>query len=416
MPESPIPADPMPPRQGPRPLPMHLGLATWTWLSSRAALPLLRSGSPIWKNPGLEAEAERLRSALDAAAEGDDTFDAALDREIRRRLDRFLAGIEAYRHHPYRRDLPDPPTVWQEGTTRLLDYGGDGPPVLLVPSLVNRFYVLDLSAECSLVRTMAGRGLRPLVVDWDRPGPAERAFTLTDYIAGRLSRALDAARTLTGAGRIAVAGYCMGGNLALALARYRAEAVARLALLACPWDFHGDDGAQGRALAAGVAPLWPAVDALGEMPVDMLQLLFSALDPYLAVRKFTAFGSLPADSPKAARFVALEDWLNDGVGLVAPVARECIEGWYGENRPGRGTWRVAGEAVRPEALDLPVLGIVPAGDRIVPPASADALIAAIPGAQRLHPALGHIGIVVSAGAPRAVWDPLIEWLGGRSGK
>jgi len=393
---------------GPRPLPVHLGLAAWTWMSSRIVLPMLRDGSLDWK-PELKATADRLRADL-ARAQADG-FDQAVEREIRRRLDAFLAGIEVYRAHRYRRDLATPPAIWQEGTSRLLDYGPpQGPPVLIVPSLVNRYYVLDLSHRCSLVRTLAETGLRPLVVDWGAPGPEERGFALTDYIAGRLERALDAAVAAGAGRRPALLGYCMGGNLALALALRRQADLSSLVLMATPWDFHADGEAQARALAAGVAPLWPAIDALGAMPVDLLQVLFTALDPYLAVRKFTAFAGLDPHTDKAAHFVALEDWLNDGVPLAAPVARECIADWYGANTPARGTWRIAGQPVRPDALSLPTLGIVPANDRIVPPRSAASLIEAIPGAERLTPALGHIGMVVGGGAPEAVWQPLFDWL------
>ena len=53
--------------------------------------------------------------------------------------------------------------------------------------------------------------------------------------------------------------------------------------------------------------------------------------------------------------------------------------------------------------------MVPAQDRIVPPASADALAQALPGAHTLLPPLGHIGMVVSNGARASVWDPLAAW-------
>ena len=156
-----------PPRQGPRPLPLHLANAIATWLSSRAALPLLKSGSlPL--RPEFASPARALRESLGAAA---DKIDAALDRELRKRAGEFLAGIERYRHHPYRRDLPDPPVLWQEGTTRLLDYGPAGaPPLLVVPSLINRAYILDLTRETSLMRFLATAGVRPLLVDWGAPG------------------------------------------------------------------------------------------------------------------------------------------------------------------------------------------------------------------------------------------------------
>ena len=122
---------------------------------------------------------------------------------MRWRFDALLTGVERYRGHPYRRDLPDPPTVWEEGPARLLDYGagGGGRPVLFVPSLINRHYILDLSEGCSLMRWMAGRGIRPLLLDWGGTGPLERRFTLTDFVAGRLERALNAVLDLGGDAR-----------------------------------------------------------------------------------------------------------------------------------------------------------------------------------------------------------------------
>jgi polyhydroxyalkanoate synthase len=62
----------------------------------------------------------------------------------------------------------------------------------------------------------------------------------------------------------------------------------------------------------------------GELPVDVIQALFAGLDPLLVVRKFVKFAGLDPASPSAAQFVALEDWLNDGVPLAAEVTRECL--------------------------------------------------------------------------------------------
>ena len=406
------------PRTGPRPLPLHLTTAVNSWLSSRAALPLLRSGSLPWK-PALVAPAAALRQAVAAApsetAGATDAFDQAVDREIRRRLDGLLRGITTYQDHRYKRDLTDPPALWADGTTRLLDYAPPGRgrtrqrsrPVLLVPSLVNRAYILDLSRRRSLARWLATRGLRPLLVDWAAPGPAERGFTLTDYVAGRLDAALTVAVAAAGA-PVPVVGYCMGGLLALALALRRPHDVASLALLATPWDFHADS--ETAANGAQLAALAPLLTATSELPVDLVQSLFYALDPFLVLRKFLAFSALDPASSKAADFVALEDWLNDGVPLAAPVARECLADWYGANTPGRDEWRIAGQVMAARAVAVPTLVVVPQRDSIVPPATARVLGATIPGATTFAPPLGHIGMVVGGRAPTTVWEPLADWL------
>lgn len=399
-----------PPRLGPRPLPLHLTLAATTWGSSRAALPMLRSGSLPWR-PELRAGAAALEASL--AGVPADAFAAAVEGAVYRRLSALLDGILAYRRHPARRSLAEPPAIWQEGSTRLLDYGerAGGAPVLMVPSLVNRAYILDLTERQSLARHLARAGLRPLLLDWGAPGPDERRFDLTDYIARRLDAALDAALAAGGRPPVLV-GYCMGGLLALALALRRQRDIAALALLATPWDFHAENAAQAKAAAAAGAAMLPVFERLGEMPVDALQAMFAALDPFSAVRKFVAFANLRPDGEKAAAFVALEDWVNDGVALTPGVARDCLVGWYGENEPARGSWLVAGEPVVPEELDRPALVVIPARDRIVPPSSAMALADALPAADRMAPTAGHIGMVVGSAARAQVWEPLADWIAG----
>jgi polyhydroxyalkanoate synthase len=394
-------------RQGPRPLALHLASAVTAWTSSLAALPLLSNGSLSWKPELADAGRALERSLASVAPEA---LVDAVETALRARADAFLHGLVRYRAHPYRRALADPPLVWQEGTTRLLDYGPSGaPPVLVVPSLVNRAYILDLAADKSLLRFLAGAGLRPLLVDWSRPGEVERGFSLSDYVAGRLEAAAVAAAGAAGS-RLCVVGYCMGGLLALALAERRPELVGALALLATPWDFHAERVDQARLLGRIAEPLVQGCAALGEVPVDVLQALFAALDPLLALRKFSRFATLPEGSAEERDFVALEDWLNDGVPLPLPVMRECLAGWYGENTPGRDRWEIAGRRVVASRIAVPSLVVIPAQDRIVPPASAAALALRLPKAERLALTLGHIGMVVAREAPAALWQPLARWL------
>ncbi len=81
----------------------------------------------------------------------------------------------------------------------------------------------------------------------------------------------------------------------------------------------------------------------------------------------------------------------------------------------RGTWQVDGRPVRPEDVAVPSLVVLPRRDRIVPPRSAAPLASAIPGACALRPPFGHIGMMASAEAPEAVWQPIAHWLRDRLG-
>jgi polyhydroxyalkanoate synthase subunit PhaC len=333
-----------------------------------------------------------------------------------RRLGAFLDGLDAYRRHEFSRPRPAAETVWQGGGARLLDYGrgGETHAVFLVPSLVNRCYILDLLPGRSLVEFLAAQRIRPLLFDWGNIAGEEFAFDLGDFITQRLEPAF--ARTLRlAAGRpLTLAGYCMGGNLALALAERRADDIANLALIATPWNFHAERPDSASALAALADVLMPGFRTLGAMPLDVLQGLFAGLDPLLAYKKFRRFAAMAPDSDEAVVFVALEDWLNDGVPLPWRVAEECLVGWYGENRPGRGTWTAAGRPVRPETFAKPSLAVIPNDDRIVPPASALALARALPNCTTLRASAGHIGMMAGSRARTELWAPLADWVRARA--
>nr|WP_246395577.1 alpha/beta fold hydrolase [Gluconacetobacter tumulisoli] len=373
-------------RRGPRPLAMHLLCAPISQPSAGSSTGS-NGASPGWK-PG--SAAPPLPPGIDPA---------------------FIAGVAAYRRHPYRRTEPVPPPVlWSYGEMRVLDYGRPGDrPVLFVPSLINRGYILDLMPDRSMLRHLATRGLRPLLLEWGWPSDAERLLDVGGYVQERLEPALADLAEQCGQ-PITLAGYCMGGLLALAAAQRRPDLVRALALLATPWDFGAASPEAIRTLSRLLGPHAGMMALTGTLPVDALQTAFAAVDPGSIIRKFRDFGAMPQDNPRTALYVAMEDWLNDGVPLAAPVAIECVRDWYGANLPMHGTWQVGATQIQPQCLSLPTLVAVPARDRIVPPGSALPLAALIPGATLLPVAGGHVGMVAGPRADGLLWAPLAAWL------
>ncbi len=329
------------------------------------------------------------------------------------RFAQLTKAIDAYHTHPYRWDLDDPPVVWHAPGVRLLDFGlpqfPDAPPLLIVPSLINRHYVLDLRQGQSFVRWLAAAGLRPMLIAWDDLQASNETATVDGCITTRLEPALAMVQSLTGQ-RPILLGYCLGGLLTVALASRRPDDILGHILMATPWDFHGGDDGLCKS-AANMLPLMePLLQTLGALPIDAVQMLFYALDPFQVIGKFLNFSEIDQTSAQAKAFVALEDWLNDGIAMPAPIARTLLADWYGANTPARGTWRVDGQPIRPEALAHPALLLVPTHDRIVPPASAMALGEKLPNATILTVETGHIGMVSSRRAPELVWQPLLDWV------
>lgn len=349
-------------RHGPRPLALHIAEAEWAW----------RARSPS-------------------------------------KLKNFYRGIKAYRSHPYRRIERMRHVVWEAGESRLYDYGPeDGWPILIVPSLINRAYILDLMPGMSLLNELRTSGFRPYLLDWGQQTNSDRRLSLDSWIIERLEPAFDwVCRTITL--RPFVLGYCMGGTLSTALACLRPGHMAGLALLAAPWDFSNQDVTHQETTPHYHA-LASVAGGLGSISVDFLQMLFAQLDPLLIPRKFLHFAQSDLTSEKATLFVAIEDWLNDGAPLGAEVAAECFLDWYGNNAPARGLWRVNGEPIKPERLDLPICLAVPENDHIVPPRSALALTGLLKNYNVIRPKSGHIGMVAGQQGRDVLWKPLAAWL------
>lgn len=389
---------------GLRPLPLHLVNAQLCWGGAALGAHHWISDTVPW-HPDLAEESAALKAKLC------DTDPALLvstiGQEAAQRLQDLLAGISQYLAHPYRRGPSMAQPVATVGSARLLDYGGPGRPVLLVPSLINPSDILDLMPGRSFAAHLMAAGWRPLLVDWGTPDRVECDVDLEQVIMERLVPLIATASKRAG-GALPVLGYCMGGTLALAAAQSCAAHISALALLASPFDFTAMQG--GTASSAVMRAVIAAIPEGGSASVDIIQLYFTSLDPSLNDRKFRRFAKMDPDSDAATFFVALESWANAGAPLPRRVAMDCLDHWYEGNRLAAGTWRVDGTAVDPAQLDYPVFVVAPKTDRLVPPSSALAILPYLKQAVVHEPDAGHVGMMVGAGAADALWHPITKFL------
>lgn len=299
-----------------------------------------------------------------------------------------LTGLRAYQHAPRRSQQRSRPVIARSEGASLRDCGGSGPPVVLIPSLINPPEILDLDSDSSLAAALTASA-RVLLVDWGNA--RARSFDLSGHVRDLLLPLLRA----LGEPAILV-GYCLGGTLALAAA---SELPTRgVATLAAPWRFEGYPTEARAAVARLRDDAWAAASALGLMPMEVLQAAFWSLDPQRTVAKFAAFGALAPGSLEAERFVALEDWANGGEALPLPAAAELVDDLFGADLSGRGEWFGLPGA--------PTLHFTAGNDRIVPAATA------APG-ERIAVPSGHVGMIVGRRSAEHLHRPLRHWLAQR---
>ncbi|MEM6995081.1 MAG: alpha/beta fold hydrolase [Myxococcota bacterium] len=307
-----------------------------------------------------------------------------------------------------------PVTVFGENKWRLLRYAGAGDdarsPIVVVPSLINRHYILDLLPERGLLTYLAEQGHDVYVVDWGTPGPEDR-FVDFDTVCDRyLSRIVRVACRGSGAKQAHLLGYCMGGTLAAIFAARRPKRVASLCTLAAPIDFD-HAGMLGDWVRTGSFGLDALVDGTGLIPWRLMQAAFHLIRPTLPLAKLVRVAGAATDAEFQRGFWATERWGADNVSLPGEFYRHYIRALYRDNALVRGQLVVRGEAVKLADIQCPVCVVTFDDDPIVPTACATALVDAVGTPDVLHIARrgGHVGGVVSRRAQASLWPQLHAW-------
>ncbi len=395
-------------RNGPHPLSLHVASSTSLWTGAAAGYPLFHLGG-VQIHPDLQQAATDLKKEMDGVDQKELLL--SIIKQAQSRLSDTLAGISAYQQHPYQRQVKPAALSHKIGTTELLDYGPnldhDLPVVIVVPSLVNPAYILDLREDHSFMRFLASQDIHPYLIDWTAPAEEEEKFALEDYIVKRL---LPLIRFLhkRHKKKIHIIGYCMGGNLSLAATQLLKpeDIIESLTLIATPWDFHKDQPAHLSALTDYFLKMELTRQHTDSVPMNIMQLFFFSLDPSLSDRKFRKFVKLDPDSSRARDFTAIEDWANDGCPLSSKVSKDCLINWYKENQPHEKKWTIAGTIIDPSQLTLSGNIITPTSDRIVPPTSAHSLTISLPHFAHNNVEGGHVSMIAGENAKTTLW-PII---------
>ncbi len=303
--------------------------------------------------------------------------------------------------------------VYQENKWSLIHYRprpeglAHKTPVLFVPSLINKHYVLDLLPGKSFTEYLVAEGFDVFCIDWGTPTDEDRYVTFDDIVERALGRALRFVARTTPRRQAHVLGYCMGGTLAAIHGAVHPEYIASLATLAAPVKFHDNSTLSLWTNAKGF-DVNALVDGVDTIPWQLLQSAFHLLRPTLALQKAVNVIDRAWNDEFLDGFLALETWGNDNVALPGEFYRRYIEGLYQDDGLLAGRFALAGHQVKLENIHFPVMAVTFANDNIVPAASAAPLIDVISSKskQHLHLPGGHVGAVVSKHAAKSLWPQL----------
>ncbi len=282
-------------------------------------------------------------------------------------------------------------------------------PLLLVPSLINRWYVLDLREGASLAHAAVQHGFDTFCLDWGIPEDEDRHLSWDDVVA-RLHRMVRRVKRITGAPKVALLGYCIGGTLSGIATALEPREIAALVNLAGPFDFTA-----GGLLATLVDERWFDVEAMtaaGNIGAQQMQQGFTTLRPTMQVGKWVGLADKWHDPKAREAFFALETWASDNIPFPAAAYATYIRELYQQNLLVQGRHHVGGRRVDLGAITCPVLSVVTERDTICPPEAARALNA-LCGAQKrdvLTVPGGHVGAVVGGKAQKVLYPAILEWL------
>ena len=309
--------------------------------------------------------------------------------------------------------------VYQDGKRKLYRYQQRAKqvnpvPLLVVYALVNRYTMLDLQPNRSMVRNLLDHGQDVYLIDWGYADRMDRFMTMEDYIDGFLNDCVEVIRDRHRLEAINLLGVCQGGTFSAIYAALYPEKVKNFIPMVTPIDFATKDSLLNVWASSFDADL--LVDAYGNVPGDMMNSAYMMLQPFtLSVHKYINLVQTMQDSEKLADFLRMESWIFDSPDQAGETLRQFLKDFYQGNKLVKGEFTLGGRKVDLKNITMPVLNVYADFDTLVPPASSKVLREHVGTGdmQELTYPVGHIGMFVSGKTQKTLAPKIAEWINAR---
>jgi polyhydroxyalkanoate synthase len=238
-------------------------------------------------------------------------------------------------------------------------------PLLIFPPWINKFYILDMKPQNSLVKWIVDQGFTLFVVSWVNPDASYHDVGMDDYIRDGYIRAMAEVRRITGEKQINAVGYCIAGTtLSLTLAHLQKQgdtSVKSATFFTTLTDF-SDQGEVGVFLNDDfVNGIERQVAVDGILDKTFMSRTFSYLRSNDLIYQPAIRSYMMGEAPPAFDLLF---WNGDGTNLPAKMAVEYLRGLCQEDQFAKGTYPVFGEPVSLKDIKLPICAIACETDHI----------------------------------------------------
>lgn len=284
-------------------------------------------------------------------------------------------------------------------------------PLFIIPSMINRYYVLDLLPGKSFIEFQLSQGIDIYLLDWGTPYDEDNWMTLDQLITQRLEYFVDLVTADAKTDKINILGHCLGGTLATIYTLLFGERVNGLMLLTAPIDFeHG--GKLGLWVRQNQFRPESVTKAYGHMPWWVLQTSFQMLKPMLPWHKLEKLLKEMNNPEFMKNFWALEVWSQDNVSFPGRCFLSLIDELYKKNALIKDEMRVQGQTLSLKQLQSPVLNIAASDDHIVLFNSTmqNYHLSKDIDFESITSQGGHIGSILGSRAQKNVWPQITQWL------
>ena len=309
--------------------------------------------------------------------------------------------------------------IWRAGRTELWRYRNDAvrvsPPLLIIYSLFNRSYILDLRPGNSFVERLLAAGFDVFLLDWGVPDERDAANTLEDYVDDYMPAAISEVLRAADADQVNMLGYCFGGLMSVLHAAHHPRSPLRsLSVLTTPADLQ-HLGPLGDLLSVGGLDIDSVLDADGNLPPRIILQGFRSLTPTADMTRYVNLLERLWSDEYVAADQAMGRWTTDHVPLPGGVARQFAQ-MIKDNALINDRMVLGGDRVSLSDVDLPFLHVRANRDHIIPEASSAPLLGLVgsPDKHELRLDAGHIGLVVGRTAAKTTIPTIIEFLKQRS--